>query len=160
MNQMKQVKFIILALSLAVAAVFVTAKSLAAEKREKAENAEQVIKQLEDDWLAALVKGDYDTYDRIVASDWMITGPEGDIQTKAEFMADWKAGVFKAESMKNDELKVRIYGDTAVVFGLETEKSTYKGKDTSGQYRFTDVLVKRGGRWQAVSTHLSRVAKK
>ncbi len=54
---------------------------------------------------------------------------------------------------------MRAYGDTAVVHGLETEKSSYKGKDTSGQYRFTDVFVKRNGRWQAIATQVTRVAK-
>jgi hypothetical protein len=45
------------------------------------------------------------------------------------------------------------------VHGLDTEKSSYKGKDTSGQYRFTDVFVKRNGLWHAVATHASKVAK-
>ena len=46
-----------------------------------------------------------------------------------------------------------------VLDGAELQKSKYKGRDTSGQYRFTDVYVKRDGRWQAVTTHLSRVEK-
>jgi hypothetical protein len=54
---------------------------------------------------------------------------------------------------------VRVYGDTAIASGLGTEKSTYKGKDTSGQYRYTDVFVKRNGTWQAVATHGSKVTK-
>jgi hypothetical protein len=45
------------------------------------------------------------------------------------------------------------------VSGLETEKSKYDGKDSSGQYRFTDVFVKQGGAWKAVSTHVSKVKK-
>jgi ketosteroid isomerase-like protein len=54
---------------------------------------------------------------------------------------------------------VHVDGDTAVVFGLETEKSTYKGADSSGQYRFTDVFVKRNGVWKAIATHVTKVAK-
>jgi hypothetical protein len=46
----------------------------------------------------------------------------------------------------------------AIVLGLETEKSMIHGKDMSGQYRFTDVFVKRDGRWQAVASHASRVS--
>ena len=48
-------------------------------------------------------------------------------------------------------MKVRIFGDTAVVTGSYKEKSTYKFKDTSGKYSFTDVWVKRGGDWQIVA---------
>jgi ketosteroid isomerase-like protein len=48
-------------------------------------------------------------------------------------------------------------GDTAVVHGLWTEKSTLNGKDTSGQYRFTDTFIKRDGRWQAVATFSTKL---
>ena len=51
-----------------------------------------------------------------------------------------------------------MYGDMAIVLGLETEKSKIHGKDMSGQYRFTDVFVKRDGRWQAIASPLSRVS--
>ena len=74
-------------------------------------------------------------------------------------MADAQSGDLTFESFKINELKVRIYGDTAIVHGLETEKSKYKKEDLSGQYRFTDVFIKRDGRWQAVATHFTRVAK-
>ena len=63
------------------------------------------------------------------------------------------------ESFTIDNLTVHVDGDTAVVFGLETEKSTYKGADSSGQYRFTDVFVKRNGVWKAIATHVTKVAK-
>jgi ketosteroid isomerase-like protein len=54
---------------------------------------------------------------------------------------------------------VRVFGDTVIVHGLETEKSTYKGADSSGQYRFTDVFIKRDGVWVAVAEHGSKVRK-
>ena len=57
-------------------------------------------------------------------------------------------------------MKVHVYGDTAVVTGLNTIKSTLNGKDTSGAYRFTDVFVKRDSRWQVVATQASSVQKK
>jgi len=40
-------------------------------------------------------------------------------------------------------MKVRFFGDTAVLTGSDEEKSSYKGKDTSGRYTWTDVFVKR-----------------
>ena len=42
---------------------------------------------------------------------------------------------------------------------MGTSKESYRDKDISGQERFTDAFVKRGGRWQAVATHVSKVAK-
>jgi ketosteroid isomerase-like protein len=79
--------------------------------------------------------------------------------TKATSEADLKSGKMKFESVRADELRVRVFGDAAIAFGLVTEKSKYDDKDNSGQFRFTDVFIKRDGRWQAVCTHLTRVAK-
>jgi ketosteroid isomerase-like protein len=56
-------------------------------------------------------------------------------------------------------MKVRLLGDVALVHGLSTSKGSYKGKENSGQFRWTDVFVKRGGRWLAVATHSSKVEK-
>lgn len=125
----------------------------------KASPAEQAITQIENDWAVALQKNDQATIDRITAPDWMLTDPTGALITKAAADADMKAGNMKIESFKIDELKVKVFGDTAIVYGLETEKSTYKGNDSSGQYRFTDVFVKQGGAWKAVATHVSKVVK-
>jgi hypothetical protein len=44
------------------------------------------------------------------------------------------------------DVRVRIYGITAVVTRTNTERSVYKGRDISGTYGFTDVFVKRNGR--------------
>jgi len=146
--------------TLSVVAVCLTlAQAMAAEEKGKSGNDEQIIKQLEQEWADALPKRDQAAIDRITSADWVLTDPEGRLIAKAQADADLKSGTVKFESIKLDELKVRLFGDTAVVHGLESEKSSYKGKDTSGLYRFTDVFVKRNGRWQAIATHVTRVAK-
>ena len=135
------------------------AQAIAADKKGKSGSDEQIIKQLMQEWADALVKGDQAAIDRIESADWMLTDLEGMLVSKAQAEVSLKSGSVKFESFKLDELKVRVYGNTAVVHGLATRKSTYKGKDTSGQYRSTDVFVKRNGRWQAIAAHVSRVAK-
>jgi hypothetical protein len=57
-------------------------------------------------------------------------------------------------------MKVRIFGDVAVVTGSDDEKSSYKGKDTSGHYVWIDVFVKRKGKWQAVASQSTLVPAK
>ena len=59
----------------------------------------------------------------------------------------------------SNEMKVRTYGDTAVSTGRSTIKAKVNGQDASGEYRFTDVWVKRGDRWQAVASQVTRIAK-
>jgi ketosteroid isomerase-like protein len=53
-------------------------------------------------------------------------------------------------------MKVRIYGDTAIVNSLYHQNATARGQDWSGYFLITDVWVKRGGRWQVVTRHASR----
>jgi len=149
-------KSIPLLVALAFASSTSTALLQAADKKAKDE---QAIQKLEQEWADALVKGDQTTIDRIVSPDWLFTDPEGNLITKATSDADLKSGKVKFESVQADELKVRVFGDSAIAFGLVTEKGNYDGKDTSGQYRFTDVFIKKDGRWQAVCTQLTRVAK-
>lgn len=118
----------------------------------------QAVMQMERDWARAMMSGDNATMDRIMASDWVLTDPSGRRTTRAEAMADLRSGALKFESTVPMDMEVRVFGDTAVVTGRTRDKGTYKGQDISGDYRFTDVFVKRDGRWQAVSTQVTKVA--
>jgi ketosteroid isomerase-like protein len=135
------------------------AQAPAKESKTQDDNVQQTLTQLERELGAAAVKADLATFDRIFAPEWMNTGPDGTLINKAQSDADFKSGAFKCTAFKIDGLKINVFGDTAIVFGLETEKSTYNGKDTSGQYRYTDVFVKRAGKWVVVATQWTKVAK-
>jgi ketosteroid isomerase-like protein len=74
-------------------------------------------------------------------------------------MADLKSGAATTQTVDLGEMKVRVFGNTAVVTGTDTEKSSYKGKDTSGKYVWTDVFVQRNGRWQAAASQSVKVPK-
>jgi hypothetical protein len=96
-----------------------------------------------------------------VTDDWTTIDPDdGTIMTKAQSLADLKSGEDAYTSAVGDEWKVRVYGDAAVVLSRETVKEQYKGKDVSGQYRFTDTWIKKAGRWQCVASAGTKIAKK
>ncbi len=120
--------------------------------------AEQTLKAMESDWAAAMMRGDTAALEPILAANWAMVGAQGERTNRAEAMAALRSGDLKFESMAPSELDVQIIGDTAIVVGRSKDKGTYKGQDISGDYRFTDVFVHRDGRWQAVSTHVTRVA--
>ena len=124
----------------------------------KSSSDEKELIKLEDGWSDAYVKADVAVLDRNDADDWTITGSDGSFSTKAQEIADLKSGDFKTTSFVHDERKVRVYGNAAVVTGRLTMKAQYKGKDVSGQYRWTNTWVKRSGHWQCVATHLSKIA--
>jgi hypothetical protein len=86
-------------------------------------------------------------WSRFLGDDWVLTYSDGTLLTKPMALADLKGGSLRIESLQLDDVKVRVYGDAAVVTGQITEKSKFQDKDTSGVRRFTDVFVKREGRW-------------
>ena len=114
---------------------------------------EQTLMKIERDALAALLKKDIAAFGRIFADDAVVITPDGSPQTKAQLLADVKSGDLVVESSEISDMKVRAYGDTAVVTYVTTDKGKFKGQDISGRYRWTDVFVRRGGTWQIVAGH-------
>jgi len=112
---------------------------------------EKALMKLEQDMSVALTKADVATAEKNLADGFYAVIPDGTTQSKAEFVADLKSGNLKLESNNLTDMKVHAAGaDMAVVTYRSDDKGTYKGKDISGQYRWVDVLVKRGGAWQFI----------
>lgn len=108
---------------------------------------EQHLRQLNDEWVKAVVRGDGETLDRIMADDFILTYPlEGD--DKAQFIADVTAGDLKVEHISREQLSVRVFGSTAVLSARDSATWLYHGRELSGQYRVLLVYAKRDGRWQ------------
>jgi ketosteroid isomerase-like protein len=140
--------------------------SLAKEWRDRISTervtAEQELIKLENRWNDAIVKHDWAFFDQILADDYISTDFDGNVGTKADFLEFLRSGESVIASSIVDDMKVRIYGDTAVVTGRTTTvNEQYQGKDLSGQYRWTDTWVKYYlGRWRCVAEHISRIAEK
>jgi ketosteroid isomerase-like protein len=120
-----------------------------ASKAESSADAEAV-KQVERDWSDAQKAADVDKLSEIVADDWSGLGSDGTRSTKKQFLNDVKSGTSKLESFDIGPMNVKLIGAVAIVQGSDTEKSSSKGKDTSGKWVWMDVFVKRDGKWQAV----------
>ncbi len=118
---------------------------------------ESMIVQSENDWTVAVVKKDYAAIERIVAKDWSGQSGAPDRYTRAKLIADLKSGDQVYKSQKNTPMTVKVIGDVAIVQGGDDEVSSFKGKDTSGKYTWTDIYAKRDGKWQAVFSQVSKV---
>ncbi len=123
---------------------------------ESAADIEKALTQLERDWIEASKNKDKTKLEAILADDWSGLSWDGKPYTKAESIAANLATDSQLESYTLDPLKVRVFGDVGIVTGGNTEKSRFKGQETSGHYVWTDIFAKRNGRWQAVSSHTSR----
>ena len=108
---------------------------------------EQHLRQLNDEWVKAVVRRDSETLERIMADDFIFTYPlEGD--DKTQFIADVTSGDLKVEHLTREQLSVRIFGSAAVVSARDSATWLYHGRELSGQYRVILVYSKRADRWQ------------
>ena len=115
---------------------------------------EEEVRRIESDWGEAFER-DMAALDRLMADDYVLTDPLGNVRTKAESLAAIEANELRFESTESDDVKVHINGDTAVVTGRSTFRGRYKGWPMAGRYQYTDVLVKRRGSLKAISSHIT-----
>lgn len=150
-----RLKRIVLPIVLTLISIVSTAQKPAAAKASDRET----ILQLERDWTQSFVTMDVAANQRIVADDFFGTEPDGRRITKAEMLAELKAeDALESNRLNEDDVKIRFYGTVAVVNGSETWKRKSDGK--TGRFIWTDVFVKRNGKWQVVASQDLEVADK
>ncbi len=122
-------------------------------------NVEQEIKQLEqEEWVQADLKKDIAWYERHTADECISTsGRTGKVTNKAEDLADAKDPASVVTSENIEVRQVQVYGDVAVATGKYAVKGKDKGGPFDRQGLFTDVWVKRDGRWQVAASHSSLI---
>jgi ketosteroid isomerase-like protein len=123
-----------------------------------AEDVQEQLKKLETDRSAAVVKGDVAALEQGTSDDYTLINMNGQMSDKSQMVAAFKSGQTKLTSDDLSDLKVRVYGNTAVITGKADVKGTLGGSDATGQIIFTRVYVKKGGRWQSVAFQQTRVA--
>ncbi|HEX8267723.1 MAG TPA: nuclear transport factor 2 family protein [Pyrinomonadaceae bacterium] len=119
--------------------------------KEAVETAEQKIIKMEREWSVLTVKKDIARLRRIVADDFSGVESSGRIIDKTQFINDIESGSDDVQSESTEDLKVRVFGDTAVVTGRLLIKGRNKEADYDLKLLFTDVWTKRGGEWQVVN---------
>ncbi|HYR82584.1 MAG TPA: nuclear transport factor 2 family protein [Terriglobia bacterium] len=127
---------------------------------------EKELRTLQDEWAVARIKGDVDFLERFYAQDLRLQVMDGSVVERKDDIAMFDRirrgdqDTIKPESIRDVDMKVSSYCDTAVVTGVENLKGTYKGKPGEMALRFTNVFVRRDGRWQLVLHHSTAVKAK
>ena len=118
--------------------------------------AEQELMNLERQWKDSVVKRDIGALQRLYADDYISVDSEGAVWNKAEDIEIDTSGQFRLESYRLEDMKVRLYGDTAVVTGRGAFTGSIDAHNkSSSQFRFSDVFVKRNGQWRCVSNQFT-----
>lgn len=120
-------------------------------------NIEQEFRELDSGWVAAYLQGDTALFDRVWIDGFIFTFPFGQFTNKEREITDIKSGALELESLSTDGIKVKVYGNTAVMAGRFMMKGRYKNRDISGQYSYTDVLGKQEKCWKIVASHAAHI---
>jgi len=118
---------------------------------------EATLEKMEHDAATALMKGDVSGFAGIFADDASLIAPDGAVQTKAQLLADVKSGTLKIQSTEISDMKVRVFGESAIATYSTTDKGKYKDRDISGRYRWIDVFLHRAGKWQIVASQGTQI---
>jgi ketosteroid isomerase-like protein len=129
-----------------------------AQAQPSAPSVEDQIMRMERDRAAAVVKGDVATLEGLTSDDYVLINANGQLSDKAGTMNAIKTGVIKLTANDVSDMKVRVYGDTAIVTGKSTAKGTIGGVELKGPLMFTRVYVKKNGKWQSVAFQQTPIA--
>ena len=108
---------------------------------------------LENRRIEAMTSGDVDTLNEILADDLIYTHTTARIDTKASFIDAISSGRSNYKSVEREDVKVRQFGDAAVVTG----QAKFHVGDNKFLARFIDVYAKRNGAWQMVAWQSTRL---
>jgi ketosteroid isomerase-like protein len=120
---------------------------------------EKAVSALEQQWLQSQKTNNADLVAPLLADKFVNTGSDGKLMNKAEALADAKAT--KYDSIEYEDVKVTVFGDTAIATGGSKAKGTdASGKPLDEHLRWTDTWVKMpSGKWQCVASQQTKAPK-
>jgi len=131
--------------------------SAASAKGQAPGGTEKAVAALEQQWLQSQKTNNPDIVAPLLADKFVSTGSDGKVASKDEMLATAKST--KYASADNSDVKVTVFGDTAIATGGFTGKFTDpSGKSVDANERWTDTWVKTPScKWQCVASHVSSV---
>jgi len=117
----------------------------------------EALMALERTWAKSVMTHDAAPLEGLLADDFTQTSETGEVRGREETIARVGSGTSEFTSGGLEDMRVRFYGDTAVVTGR------FRGAGRSGEepftvdVRWTDTFVRRDGRWVCVASHSSTI---
>ena len=108
----------------------------------------------------ALMNADLEALAQIFADDYVQYNESGKAFTKKDVLDNFRTGAIRYPAIVSTGWKIRLFGDTAVVHGAESDEVEAEGKRFSVRYVYLDVLQKREGKWKLVASQLARPPEK
>jgi uncharacterized protein (TIGR02246 family) len=120
------------------------------------DNDEQQILALHEAGDRALMAADLAVLAQIFADDYVQYNETGKAFTKQDVLESFRSGAIRYPSIVSTGRQIRVFGDTAIVHGAESDEVESNGKRFSVRYVYLDVLRKQNGEWKLVASQLAR----
>ncbi len=120
---------------------------------------EQTFLSLQQQWAEARKKADLHFLDQFYAREFTVGVMNGGESTREQDLAMFSSGDLKPSVIEDKEMHVYLFGETAMVTGLEHLEGSYRGHTGQFDLRFTNVFVYRDGRWQIVRHQAAQIHK-
>lgn len=127
----------------------------AADKKQAAVIAE--LTRQADAWDKAIVRRDRAAIEANMAEDFRQIDGEGNVETKPSFVDGLVSPKLEIDPYTVEDFEVRLYGDVALLTGRTRMTGRYESKPFKSHYRYTDIYIKRNGKWKIVSVQISKI---
>jgi ketosteroid isomerase-like protein len=112
----------------------------------------EALDRLNADYIRSVQAMDVKRFEEILADDFLCSNPDGSLVDRAAFLRQTAQPV-TISGLEARDVNIRLMGDFAIIHA-RTACTTADGRQALGRY--TDVWARRGGRWLAVSAHVTR----
>jgi len=119
-------------------------------------NDEQQILALHESGDRALMTADLSVLARIFADDYVQYNEAGESFSKQDVLNNFRTGAIRYPSIVSTGRTIRVFGDTAIVHGSESDEVEINGKRSAVRYVYLDVLRRCAGEWKLVASQLAR----
>jgi len=122
------------------------------QDRADASDEETQLILLERAWNQAETGGDPSALARLFEDTLVYVDYDGSLLNKAEYLRSVANPVSKPDHIRDEGMKVHVYGTTGIVSGIYRETGKEKGKPYTRRARFTDTWIKQSGQWRCVAS--------
>jgi ketosteroid isomerase-like protein len=119
----------------------------------------QTFQDIEDNFNNAVISDNVNEIKKCVTIDWVLVDSQGGIIPQEGFFQVLEKGLLSHTTMTKKVLRVKVYGDIALVTGRGQNTGTWNGKPMEADEWITDVYKKENDTWLCVLTHLTPVKK-
>ena len=141
---------------LVTAISIIAANSVSGQSAQRNDSLEQEIRKLDRTESEAVLRNDLVALEKLWAEDFTVNSPRNQISKgRKEVFELIRAGIVKYSSFVREIEAILVHGDTVIVMGLETVKpiGNAQGVGQTLRRRYTNIWMKRQGRWQVTARH-------